>query len=444
MLEVGLEIAKPFSSSVLLFSVLYNLNGLKTVKCKEAILILTVLLMLSSIHYILDIELVLITLVFISMFLFSVFKINTIIVSLLLCSLSLIVAFSIQSVVATIYSQLTSKPVSVIHYDEIAYWSVYVITSVVAYVVSKFLGKVLQNFFNSSFNMMSKKSKKFTLLSMTILSILLLVIIYSITFLSTPATNIETLWFFNTFLLLIICIFVVMFCYGFFVQMFQSMTIKHNEELLKNLQTYNVSIENLYIEMRHFRHDTTNILSSAYKFIDSNDFAGWKAYFEKDVSPLYKNICQQSDMFQQFENISSNAVKGLLMLKTLIALDIGSHVKVGIDEQIDNIGVTDIDMIRMLGIIFDNAIDEARKKVGTEVHLAIIKRNNNLTIHISNEFHGEQPKLAVIFENGYSTKGNGRGVGLNDLRRLTNNYDTVFLQTYIDGNKFVQELNIEI
>jgi len=443
MLEAGSMIARLFFSAVLYFLVLCNLIDTKTLK-REDVLVLLVSLMLGTVHFFLNTEAIMMALLFVFTLGFAFYKTRAFASSLLLCTLSLTMIVSVQSVVATLYTQIANMSVTEVAYDDIAYWSIFAISSVIVYIISKLLGRLLQKLFASVIQMLDKKNERFILLSITILSALLIAIVYFVTFISTATTDIETLWVFNAFLLLTICVFVMIFCYGFFKQMFQSITIMHNQELLKNLQTYNIGIENLYTEMRHFRHDTINILSSAYKFIDNNDFNGWKTYFEKEVSPLYNNIVRQSDMFKQFENISSNPIKGFLMLKTLTAIDVGCNVTVGIDEQTDDIGVADIDMIRMLGILFDNAIDEGRKQIGIHIQLAIYKTSDTLTIHVSNEFHGEPPKIAIIFQNGYSTKGKGRGVGLYDLRRLVDNYDNVFLQPYIDENRFVQELSIEI
>ncbi len=44
---------------------------------------------------------------------------------------------------------------------------------------------------------------------------------------------------------------------------------------------------------------------------------------------------------------------------------------------------------------------------------------------------------------GYSTKGNGRGVGLSSYRRITDKYDFVLTSTAVQDGCFIQELKIQ-
>lgn len=47
-----------------------------------------------------------------------------------------------------------------------------------------------------------------------------------------------------------------------------------------------------------------------------------------------------------------------------------------------------------------------------------------------------------IWEDGYSTKGAGRGTGLASLRRIVETYDNVFSRTYQEKGFFIQELSV--
>ncbi|MFC2796137.1 MAG: GHKL domain-containing protein, partial [Streptococcus sp.] len=42
----------------------------------------------------------------------------------------------------------------------------------------------------------------------------------------------------------------------------------------------------------------------------------------------------------------------------------------------------------------------------------------------------------------YSTKGENRGLGLNNVRKILANYGTMFLETELQGNRFLQVLKI--
>ncbi|WP_341300453.1 hypothetical protein MHB44_19135 [Lysinibacillus sp. FSL H8-0500] len=50
--------------------------------------------------------------------------------------------------------------------------------------------------------------------------------------------------------------------------------------------------------------------------------------------------------------------------------------------------------------------------------------------------------MAQLFMEGYSTKGENRGLGLTVARNLVNQSSNVTLNTDIDSNWFIQELEI--
>ncbi len=44
--------------------------------------------------------------------------------------------------------------------------------------------------------------------------------------------------------------------------------------------------------------------------------------------------------------------------------------------------------------------------------------------------------IGKIYEEGYLTKGENRGLGLNNVRKILANYGTMFLETELQGNRF--------
>ena len=52
----------------------------------------------------------------------------------------------------------------------------------------------------------------------------------------------------------------------------------------------------------------------------------------------------------------------------------------------------------------------------------------------------KEVSLSRIWEDGYSTKGRGRGTGLTSLRRIVENYDQVASGTRQEKGFFIQEL----
>ncbi|EED2032336.1 ATPase, partial [Listeria monocytogenes] len=58
--------------------------------------------------------------------------------------------------------------------------------------------------------------------------------------------------------------------------------VQNQKEQLEQLQDYVTTLESLHREMRVFRHDYVNILSTLVGYIDNNDMPGLKYYFENN------------------------------------------------------------------------------------------------------------------------------------------------------------------
>nr|WP_301281819.1 GHKL domain-containing protein [Clostridium bornimense] len=101
-----------------------------------------------------------------------------------------------------------------------------------------------------------------------------------------------------------------------------------------------------------------------------------------------------------------------------------------------------IDFTRCMGIILDNAVEasiESEKKI---LNIAFINKNKSLIVVVENTFPLNIPPIYKMFKYGFSTKGDNRGIGLSNLREITNKYQNVSLETVIKEDKFVQNLII--
>lgn len=86
-------------------------------------------------------------------------------------------------------------------------------------------------------------------------------------------------------------------------------------------------------------------------------------------------------------------------------------------------GVSDVIWVQILGTLLDNAIEaeeefDGQKKMWIEIQEQ--KGNaGKVSIYIANAcYKKSQDELEQLFEYGYSTKGEGRGIGLYDVKML--------------------------
>nr|WP_269814012.1 GHKL domain-containing protein [Staphylococcus canis] len=101
-----------------------------------------------------------------------------------------------------------------------------------------------------------------------------------------------------------------------------------------------------------------------------------------------------------------------------------------------------IDLSRALGIIMDNAIEASSQVEEPMIQIAFIKTDSSVLIIIMNKTPKDMPKLHTLFKEGFSTKGDNRGLGLSTLKEITDNTDNVLLDTTIENQYFIQKLEI--
>lgn len=217
---------------------------------------------------------------------------------------------------------------------------------------------------------------------------------------------------------------------------------KIKEIQMNNLREYTSNLEDLYMDMRKFRHDYINIISSMAGFIEDKDFDGLEKHFNEYIYPLNKKMNKNNYKLGLLKNMLMPEIKGLLSAKIIRAQELGIDVILELTEPIDTINLNIIDLSRCLGIILDNAIEASLDSEKKTVHIAFIKKNSSVIIIIANSFTNNNLILSKIYKPGFSTKGENRGLGLSNLKEILNHYKNVSLETSINNNIFTQNITI--
>ena len=244
--------------------------------------------------------------------------------------------------------------------------------------------------------------------------------------------------FFIYLALLAISIFVVLYL------AFKQYKIQQREQEMRNFESYVTSLEQINQDMRKFKHDYVNILSSLRTFIDDKNYDGLHTYFYDHILEAnhHEQLNQQAMMM--LNNLKINSLKGLLTTKILQAHSHQVPFYIEIVEEISDIPIDPIILNRMVGILLDNAIEAAREVENREVRVAFIDMNEAILFVVSNTFDERQNlKIHEIYQEGFSTKGENRGLGLSNLRQMKNSLTNVNLNTKISTPYFVQEIEIQ-
>lgn len=222
----------------------------------------------------------------------------------------------------------------------------------------------------------------------------------------------------------------------------KELEFRNKQKEFENLKQYTESLEKLYSDMRVFRHDYINIISSMIGYIDNRDMDGLERHFYENIIPVSKSMQKNDFKIGAIKNIHIPEIKGIVSSKLIRAQELGLDVHVEVVENIDDIKMNIIDLSRILGILLDNAIEASKESLESKLKLAFIKTEKAIIIIISNSYKEKNISLNKIFKPNYSTKGSGRGIGLNNLKKIIDDYDNVFLETKMIDNYFIQELQI--
>lgn len=215
---------------------------------------------------------------------------------------------------------------------------------------------------------------------------------------------------------------------------------KQNSKNLDSIMQYTNIMENMIDDSRRFRHDYINILSTINGYIEDKDIDGLEEYFREEI--LCKSLKVNYSKSFNLKNIKISGIKGLLSSKIITALDLNLNVHIEINEIIDNISADIIDICRVLGILLDNAIEAASFTESKNLNIAIIKTGNFITFIITNSFSEQIQSVSKLYDEGFSTKGKNRGIGLNIAKDTVEDYSNILLNTEIKDNLFKQELVI--
>ena len=227
--------------------------------------------------------------------------------------------------------------------------------------------------------------------------------------------------------------------YFWFYQRNKSYEVDRLSENMEALKSYATTVDQLYNDIRFYKHDISNILSVFRLFIEDKDMTGLSTYYEDKVSqmpvisdPTYKFIAM-------IQKIDSTPLKGLLLGKFEAMRVSGIQLEVGEIEETGKVPIDDMDLLRVLGILLDNAIEAAIISKEPRVILSVEEEAGKRSIKVSNSYM-EAPIMSEISKVGYSTKGSGRGLGLESAGKTIEKYENVDMKLAMDKEFFHAEL----
>ncbi|WP_424555727.1 sensor histidine kinase [Streptococcus agalactiae] len=214
---------------------------------------------------------------------------------------------------------------------------------------------------------------------------------------------------------------------------------------LRNLEMYSNQVEELYREVKGFRHDYANLLTTLRLAIEDNDIEQIKDIYQSVLKDSHKQLRSSKYDIGRLVNIDNAALKSLLASKFLQANDNNVSVSLEVPEVIKPKGMELVDFITIVSILCDNAIEAAINADSTsKITIAFLTVKNKQMFIIENTTREERIDLSNVYAFGQSSKGNNRGIGLYNVMKILERYPHVSLNTSSQSYLFSQSLEIEL
>ena len=218
--------------------------------------------------------------------------------------------------------------------------------------------------------------------------------------------------------------------------------IQAQRDIITQQLLYEQDLENIRREVRAFRHDYKNLLAGLSEQADKGQLDQLRASLSELDAGFDRRIGEKIQASTQLGNVRVPQVRSLMLSKLTTMGEKGIDCRLEVLYPVETVGMDSWDFARCLGILLDNAAEAALEVEPPWMEVVLLAHGKGLSLRVSNPFAGTiDPDK--IWKEGFSTKGEGRGLGLPSYQRILAGYANAALFTSWEGGVFVQELTVE-
>ena len=346
---------------------------------------------------------------------------------------------------AILINYLLTVPLNIMHIT-ITYMSTYnyitlvfvMVYCIITYIITYFIGQFIRKKVNLIDIIIPRKIQLFLFLEIILCTS---IFICNILLEEKKGYPSEIVYFnallFGTFFIITLIIF--FFCLRILQKNHELLRVQQEK---KSLEEYMKKIEDLYQDMRRFKHDYMNILSTMKYYIDNDESENLKEYFQAKILPTSEKLVGKDAIIGQLSNIKLLELKGILYSKLVSAMNQELNITLEIHDEVDLISMEMLDLATIIGIFMDNAIEAAQESRIKNLVILIVNNPELVTIIISNSTDDTSIELDHIYEKDTSSKEGHCGLGLYSVNKILENYNNVIHSTNFENNIFTQKLEI--
>ena len=210
---------------------------------------------------------------------------------------------------------------------------------------------------------------------------------------------------------------------------------------LESAEEYNNTLRILHDNVRGFKHDFDNIVTTIGGYIKTEDMEGLKNYYLQ-----LEDDCQRVNNLYILnpEVVNNDGIYNLLTKKYYEAESKDIKVNITFLLDLSTLNMKIYEFARILGILLDNAIEASSECEEKIINIVFRNDPNNFRqlVLIENTFNDKNLDTDKIFEKGISGKENHTGLGLWEVRKLIKKNNNINLYTSKSDKYFSQQLEI--
>ena len=205
----------------------------------------------------------------------------------------------------------------------------------------------------------------------------------------------------------------------------------------KQLQEYTCYLDKNEDKLRRFKHDYQNLLDGLRIGAQEDDV---QAVINQLVKYSASHFNQKAlRKYKGVNHIHDKNLKSIAIAKLTKLYDLKIDYSFGCDKDIYQIprSVDVLDLIRIIGITFDNAIEESQKlinktkqKNSARVDAMYYQEDGDFEFEIRNRIVDRNIDTNNIQKKNYSTKNGHMGLGLSNVQKIVHKYENSMLVKY--------------
>ena len=220
--------------------------------------------------------------------------------------------------------------------------------------------------------------------------------------------------------------------------------LRYKDYLVSGLTSYTQEVDKAYQSVRAFHHDFTNILLSMRETIATQEISEIRKTYADILEKSHIILAENRQEVAKLANIKILEVKSVISAKILQADMQGINIELELPERVDTLRVDKLDIVRLLGIMLDNAIDEMTELEMDKptIKLAIFNKGLSRYYVVENRMRQEKLSTKLLLSEGYSTRSKHRGYGLTSLDAIVATYPWV--SYHIQAKSYTYRIELEM